>query len=297
MEKRQLEDKLETVPDSIESDLAKAFRSTASPLDQKAVVTLILSIDDFWLKLKMLAVIEENKTILGLLNQKFINADVSIVSKKDEIGIPENLELLVDFIKEFKVKETIIPGSTRAREEQIKDSIFFLVHPKQFKAAICCYEGMQLLTDDIQGKLIESRMRKISKKSAGILLKFNHANEIKLGFDYAKEKSYAHFMRDLIRQTGELACSKFKADYKEKKGLEGWELAGWELINAFDISIQEFPEFEELVQSALIDRLYDAGVKSQEIEDYIKRYDFPDSTNFKKKYKLIRQLENGNKSQ
>lgn len=292
-----MEDTLEIMPDSTTSDLAKTFRTTVSPLNQKAVLTLILSIDEFWLKLKMLAAIGENKTILDLLNQKFINADVSIVSKEDEIGIPEDLELLVDFIKEYKIKETIIPGSTRSREEQIKDSIFFLVHPKQYKAAICCYEGMQLLTDNIEGKLIESRTRKINKKSAGILLKFNHAKEIKLGFDYAKEKNYVHFMRDLIRQTGELACSKFKTDYEEKKGLEGWELAGWELINAIYINIQEFPEFEELVQSALIDRLYDAGVRSQEIEEYIKRYNFPDSTNFKKKYKLIRQLENGKKSQ
>ena len=120
---------------------------------------------------------------------------------------------------------------------------------------------------------------------------FNHAKEIKLGFDFAIKKRYTYFMRELIEQTGDLAFSKFKTDYEEKDGLAGWEVAGWELINAIEMDIQLFPEFEEVVKEQLISRLNEAGVSTKDISQYVRRCNFPEEAKMQKKYALIEKLE------
>ncbi len=297
MTQNRLKNNPGSVFDSIDTALIEKYNLQTSPSVRQATLKLILSIDDFWLKVKMLAVIKEQETIYKLLKQQFIDASLTIVSKEDEIGIPIKLENLVDFVKETNLKESVIPGATVTKEEQIKDSIFFLVHPRHYKAAICCYEGMQLLIENIENKLAVQRVRKINEKSTGILMKFNHTKEIKQGFDYAMRKNYTHFMRNIIKQTGELACSKFKADYETKRGLEGWELAGWELINAIVIDIKQFPDFENIVQDELINRLNEAGVETHEIKQYISKCNFPENTKLKKKYDLIQQLEINNEAE
>ena len=279
------------ITDTVDPVIASKYSDEISATAKKEIQGLILSIDDFWLKAKMLAVIDEHKELTNLLRKQFSSARISIASDKEGVGLPVQLELLLDFVKAYGIKEIDIPGATEAKEEEIKDSIFFLIHPRHYKAAVCCFEGLWVMSEGLEDKLTKRRIQRIDDKSKSILQKFNHAKEIRLGFNYAREKHYINFMRELIKQTGNLAFSKFKADYEEKNGLAGWEVAGWELINAIELDIQRFPELGDLVKNELVTRLNEAGVETRDISQYVSRCNFPVEAKMQKKYNLIEKLE------
>ena len=269
---------------------AKKYRDKELKI-QDEVRVLILSVADFWLKARLLAAVDERKILTRLVKEQFSAGRISIASDDEGVGTPVELEMLVDLVKAYHVKETDVPGANDAKAEEIKDSIFFLVHPRHYRAAVCCFEGMWLMMEAVEENLAPVRVRKIQDKAKSILQKFNHAKEIGLGFDFAKEKRYLNFMSELIKQTGELAFSKFKIDYEEKNGLAGWEVAGWELINAIELDVQQFPEFENLVKDELIARLNKAGVETRDISQYVRRCNFPNESKMEKKYELIAKLE------
>lgn len=291
MTDRKKDNEIVGFAETIDPMISRKYRNEISAAAQKEVQSLILSVDEFWQKLKMLAVVDEKMLVTKLLKKQFFTGNISIASDNHGVGIPAQLELLVDFVKAFGINELDIPGATNAREGEIIDSIFYLIHPRHYMAAVCCFEGLSVMTKGIEDKLAARRHQKIGDKAASILQKFNHAKEINLGFTYARDKHYTNFMCELIKHTGKLAFSKFKTDYEEKEGLEGWEVAGWELINAIEIDVQQFPELGDLVKQELVSRLNQAGVETRDISQYISKCNFSTDAKMEKKYSLIEKLE------
>ena len=63
--------KIRGFADSIDPVIVNKYGNESSTAAQKEIQGLILSIDDFWLKSKMLAVINETKLLTNLLKKQF----------------------------------------------------------------------------------------------------------------------------------------------------------------------------------------------------------------------------------